>query len=702
LKEGHALLADFGIAQAAAVAEETKLTGSGMSLGTPFYMSPEQAAGEENLDARSDQYALGCVLYEMLTGRPPFTGTGIQAVLRQHLATEAPRVTVARPSVPKGVASALGRALAKRPADRYRTLEEFGAALQGATLPLLARIPMGRARAMVFGGTFVLALATAAVIASMWDPGPPLEPDRVAVFPFENRTGDPALDGLGVEAADLIVEGIGWTEGWRPVSHELSEGAQAEAGFVAEAARALGAGVSVSGYYTLRDSALVFRAEAVNVASGERHFSAESVPADGTAAALEDLQQRMAGGFFLAARDQNPTGRSWPWSTVPRHDAAVTLGRAGTLYRQGEWHAGAELYAEAYGLDTTFLSPVVQLVTAYRDTNQPEQLDSVLRFLAPRRARLPEQLQYFVDARAANFRGDVDGELEAWRAMAEGEITPGMLYFYGEFAVVHGRPREALEAFGRISADARENQVWWFWLEMSEAHLWLAEYEEALAVAREGAARFPEQLEFLHVQLYALAALGRIDEMAPLLDELEARTSWASSTPGAMLGMTGVALARLGYPEEARAVSNRGLAWYEARMPDRHYPFRIRYLLVADRFDEALAMARAWLEGEPSNPGARTQYGYLLGLAGDTAAAEAEWQWLVDDFAARGQDALDGAGRFYRAGILAAMGRLEDAVRELWRYEDGGGQLRWTQTNDAFLQPLWGYPDFERWAEPRG
>ncbi|MFC1662037.1 serine/threonine-protein kinase, partial [Gemmatimonadota bacterium] len=198
LEEGHALLADFGIAQAKAGAEVTKLTESGMSLGTPSYMSPEQVTGDGKLDGRADQYALGCVLYEMLAGRPPFTGEGIEAVLRQHLAVDAPRITGSRPTVPKGMATALHRALAKRPADRFRSMGEFEKALAGATLPLLARIPMGRAKAVVFAGTVVLGLAVVAVIASVWGPGAPSGPEydrhRAVVIPFANLTGDPELD----------------------------------------------------------------------------------------------------------------------------------------------------------------------------------------------------------------------------------------------------------------------------------------------------------------------------------------------------------------------------------------------------------------------------------------------------------------------------------------------------------------------------
>ena len=107
LEGGHALLADFGIARARARAGEKRLTGSGMSPGTPSYMSPEQATGKEALDGRTDQYALACVMFEMLVGHPPFTGTGIDTILRQHVTADPPSVTQIRPSVPSGVATVI-------------------------------------------------------------------------------------------------------------------------------------------------------------------------------------------------------------------------------------------------------------------------------------------------------------------------------------------------------------------------------------------------------------------------------------------------------------------------------------------------------------------------------------------------------------------------------------------------------------------
>ncbi len=129
LEAGHAVLADFGVAHAVAEAKDERLTRTGTSLGTPAYMSPEQATGEQDLDGRSDQYALGCVLYEMLAGHPPFTGAQLESVLTQHLTAEPPDITQYRPRVPVGVREALSRALAKSPADRFRSTAEFGKAL---------------------------------------------------------------------------------------------------------------------------------------------------------------------------------------------------------------------------------------------------------------------------------------------------------------------------------------------------------------------------------------------------------------------------------------------------------------------------------------------------------------------------------------------------------------------------------------------
>jgi serine/threonine-protein kinase len=133
---GHALVADFGIARAITAARPERLTEAGIVVGTPAYMSPEQATGADRLDGRSDVYSLGCVLYEMLAGEPPFTGPTAQAVIAKRLADPVPGVRRVRGAVPAGVEQALMTALARIPADRFATAGLFGEALASpSTVP---------------------------------------------------------------------------------------------------------------------------------------------------------------------------------------------------------------------------------------------------------------------------------------------------------------------------------------------------------------------------------------------------------------------------------------------------------------------------------------------------------------------------------------------------------------------------------------
>ena len=140
-ERGEPLVADFGIALAVAQAGAGRITETGLSLGTPHYMSPEQATGDRDVDPRSDVYALGCVLYEMLSGQPPFSASTAQAVLVKILTTDAPSITSERRTVPPHVGHALAQALEKLPADRFTSAAEFAEALgdEGFTYKARAR-----------------------------------------------------------------------------------------------------------------------------------------------------------------------------------------------------------------------------------------------------------------------------------------------------------------------------------------------------------------------------------------------------------------------------------------------------------------------------------------------------------------------------------------------------------------------------------
>jgi serine/threonine-protein kinase len=131
LEDGQAIVADFGIAHVITSAGDEQLTKTGVTLGTPAYMSPEQAMAERDLDGRSDVYSLGCVLYEMLAGQPPFTGPTAQSIIARHALEHVPSITIVRETVPPEVEDAITQAMAKARADRFKSAAEFADALRG-------------------------------------------------------------------------------------------------------------------------------------------------------------------------------------------------------------------------------------------------------------------------------------------------------------------------------------------------------------------------------------------------------------------------------------------------------------------------------------------------------------------------------------------------------------------------------------------
>ncbi len=211
LEAGHAVVADFGIARAITAAGGASLTGTGMAVGTPAYMSPEQAAGEADLDGRSDLYSLACVLYEMLAGQPPFTGPTVESLVRQHLTVEPRPITLHRPAVPGEVAAALTRALAKAPADRFNPVGQFAEALsRPSSLPPSASIQPGR--------TWVAGAAAAVVVMAVagWlfagrggTAGGSAPARSIAVLPFAMLGADSADESFMLGMHGEIVTQLG-------------------------------------------------------------------------------------------------------------------------------------------------------------------------------------------------------------------------------------------------------------------------------------------------------------------------------------------------------------------------------------------------------------------------------------------------------------------------------------------------------------
>lgn len=176
LQHGHPVVVDFGVARALSVLDQNYSTGAGMTVGTPAYMSPEQATGEITVDHRADQYALACVLYEMLAGHPPFVGGNLRAILARQVADPPPPLATVRPGVPGAVRLAVMRGLAKAPADRFSSTREFADAL----------------------------------VAPVTDSGPC---SSIAVLPFVNLSGNAEDEYFGDGMAEEIITALARIQG---------------------------------------------------------------------------------------------------------------------------------------------------------------------------------------------------------------------------------------------------------------------------------------------------------------------------------------------------------------------------------------------------------------------------------------------------------------------------------------------------------
>jgi serine/threonine protein kinase/TolB-like protein len=253
LESGHAVVADFGIARAVtSVADAETLTRTGMSLGTPAYMSPEQAMGERTLDGRSDQYALACVAYEMLAGQPPFTATTMQALVARHIAEQVPLITTVRQAVPDEVQDVILQALEKVPADRFPSMAEFAEALADAgsmTMTATSRRAMpsrtmrhptrtnrlarrgsdrwSRRRQMTTAAAVLLLASTGAGVW-IWDRptasasagaiGGSFDPRRIAVLYFDDQSRGGELGPLSTGLTESLIDRLNQVRTLDPIS----------------------------------------------------------------------------------------------------------------------------------------------------------------------------------------------------------------------------------------------------------------------------------------------------------------------------------------------------------------------------------------------------------------------------------------------------------------------------------------------------
>ena len=311
----HALVADFGVAKAVTEATgRSTVTTLGVAVGTPAYMSPEQAAADPHIDQRSDIYAVGAMAYELLTGRPPFVGATPQQVLAAHV-TEAPdSVAKRRPGIPPALEAVVMRCLAKRPADRWQTADELHAALEPIATPSGGVTPtqtqpvraVRAPRRLPWIAAVVVVVAIAALVGSrlMRDHGGSGAARTVAVLPFENATRDTAYDYLADGIANDVRSGLMKLPGLSVKARTSSEAAKDKP--LREVGTMLNVGVVLQGTFRHAVDKTTVTVDLVNVSDETALWTGSYVlPADGNFASAQDS---ITAGVSEALHLQAPAG----------------------------------------------------------------------------------------------------------------------------------------------------------------------------------------------------------------------------------------------------------------------------------------------------------------------------------------------------------------------------------------------------------
>ena len=531
LESGHAVVADFGIARAVSAGGGDRLTLTGFAVGTPAYMSPEQASGDQQLDARSDVYSLGCVVYEMLTGEPPHTGATPQAILARQLTGEVRPIRPIRSTVSAGLEGAVRQCLAPSPADRFPTATAFVEALQRRqagprrSSAVLSLVVSRRTLRTVLGTVAVMAVA--AVLGLI---GRSLlrvraarageRPATVAVFPF--RALGPEAGSLGEGVADLLSATLDGTVGvvvadpgglWRSLRRADGPLRVPELDEAAEIARRTGAPSIVLGSLTAVGGRLDLSTRVYGADGQLRSTLTASAPAD----SLPALVNRMAIDVVAAVweRDTLPTVPVIERFTTRSVDALQAYLDAKRLKRLGRYDEAEAALTRSVTLDSTFALAQMELFdvrsTVLYLNAQPfvgltEIIDRAMRYrdrLSPRNRLRVEALRAMDETDGLRAATLIDRILEIDSLDVEA-LHERALAYVGYGWQMEKTEEDVVAAYRRV-ADVDSSSV------MAELMLaWLAELRED----RDGIARAVGRLRALDTS--GAFAQGRLSALRAL------------------------------------------------------------------------------------------------------------------------------------------------------------------------------------------
>jgi serine/threonine protein kinase/Tfp pilus assembly protein PilF len=599
LQDDHVFVADFGIGKAISEMGDEAMTHTGMSVGTPAYLSPEQAAGEP-VDGRSDQYALACVLYETLVGEPPFTGPNVQAVVAKRFVQTPADVTALREGVPRSVARALQRAIARTPIDRFPTMSAFADAL-------LATDDIGAPRA----------------------DDPPAR--SIAVLPFVNLSADRENEYLGDGIAEDITNALASIDALhvaarasafsfknknaepREIGHHLRvatilEGSIRRSGSRIRITAQL---VAVNDAYQLwserydRELVDVFAVQdeiATAIAKRLQLTFAASTPSATASAAEVEAYELLVRGRALTAQRGRPildaiAALEQALQLTPNDpNVHAALGNAWRVREQYGLGTRAECHPRAYehlrkalALDPNHaeaMGYLASLIVTKEDLRRRDEgIELFRRALAvnPRLSELRGNSGAWTNAMAYDGRDDIAAVQQVERSLADDPLNPICSTIYVLVMGIVGRTKEAVDE--GIRACAREPGAFAPHYALAWAHTWARNTEQGITFTQAAMERFGRHPWMLQVMTGLFMQRGDRRRAEAVHAELEARAQ-TSFIPFFSLAVSAIYLGRIeeGFEfalKSAEARDGIGPMW--VRFPD------IEPVLTHPRYPEILA-----------------------------------------------------------------------------------------------------------------
>jgi serine/threonine-protein kinase len=564
IEEGHAIVADFGIARAVTsmASAGPALTQTGVSLGTPTYMSPEQSFAEKEIDGRSDEYSLACVLYEMLTGQPPFTGPNAQAIMARHSMAAVPSMQIVRNTIPDEVEDAVQKALAKSPADRFPTLADFGDELKECVIDYATTTRRATTRSMrqpvpsqkrrpkwiVPAGIGLSALIGISLVAwSLW--GRPrgaaasgdLAPNNVAVLYFDDVSSGGKLAYLADGLTENLIDRLSNVTGLDVISKSgvgLFRGKDVSVDSVVSALRV---GTLVRGTVEDLGNRLRVGVRLVDGNSGdvleratfEQPMANVLAAQDTLAMRVADFLRKRVGSEVRLRSQRSATSNSAAWTLLQRaeklrKDADSMAAKKDESNSTRSYARADSLLAQAEQLDPSWVDPIVErarvALSQARAADEPNRARPAIEagLAAANRAvaKAPRDADALTMRGSLQFRkwelqltsntreadqvlGSAESDLKA--AIA---IDPTLADAHNLLSAVYNQQDQLLNA--KLEAQRAYEQD--AFLEGTDKLLWrlfgtsydLQQWPDAETYCNQGAQRFPGDVRFVRCKLLML------------------------------------------------------------------------------------------------------------------------------------------------------------------------------------------------------